>query len=163
MSQMTKLDLHVADQIIDVFIHVVNQLNISLIFCCNSILKLSYKAVLIFNYFLAVVHLLCNIFCEFLTILFFFQFLPVPIDFNVFLMTNQNFIFKFRSSFRALLFFHKASLVLLMTSFESYFVNHLICLSAQLFKDSTCFINFNIAKPWWKRFRLISGLLTHLN
>jgi hypothetical protein len=87
---------------------------------------------------------LFNIVSEFLTVFLLFELLPVPINLNILLVTDQDLVFELGGTLSALLFFKTSASVLQVIVVKSHLGDQLVSLSADLLEDTLSFVNLDI-------------------
>lgn len=114
--------------------HLLHLLYIMFIFWLNGLFELVFELIFIINDLLALKHLLFDILIKLLAVLFFFEFLPVPVDFDILFMWGDNFILDLIGTVSSLLFFLNTTFVFCFVGVCFDLCDCQVCLTAYLFK-----------------------------
>lgn len=107
-----ELELHIADQLIDVVVHQLHLLHVVLVLLLDGLLKLLLQFLLLLNDLLALQHLLLYVLVELFAVFLFFQLLPVPVDLDVLLVGGYHFVLDLVCAFASRFLLLNATLVL---------------------------------------------------
>lgn len=121
------------DKLINVSSHVFHGCDVVLVLIDKSLLELVSEQLLVLNNLFASSDLHIDILGEFLAVFFLFEFLPVPVDFDVFLVGGDDLILNLVSAFLALLLFFIAAEILSLVDVGLNTSDRLVSLPTHLF------------------------------
>jgi hypothetical protein len=131
-----KLFFHTANQIIDMVVHELHLLDVVLVLLLDSFLELVLQLFLIRDDVLTLDNLFLDVLVELLAVFLLFEFLPVPVNFNVFLVGSDDFVLDLIGTLALLLFFLNTALVLNVIGVSFDRSDRLVCLAANLLQES---------------------------
>jgi len=144
-AHVDELELHSADQLIDVVVLAVDELHVGLVFGGDGVLELLDEFVFVFDDFLASCYLHFNILGQLFAVFFLLEFLPVPVDLNVLFVGDEHLVLQLGSPLNTLLLFKTTPNVFLMIGLEPDFVNHLVSLTTHLLENAIRLIDLFVS------------------
>jgi hypothetical protein len=132
LTHIVELLSHSLDQLINIIIFLLDGLDILFILVLELVNECLDENIFLFNDLFTSFLLNFNVSSKLLTIFFFFKFLPSPINFDIFLVTCNDFCLNFVGSFLSHLFFLNSSLVLEIISVGSDLCDDIICGTSNL-------------------------------
>lgn len=117
-------------------VHKLHLLDVVFVLLLDRFLELVLQFLFVRDNLLALNNLLLDVLVELLAIFLLFEFLPVPINFDIFLVGSNDLVLDLVGTLALLLFFLDAALVLNVISVSLDRCDRLVSLAADLFQES---------------------------